>query len=70
MEYTANNNETMVNYLSSSTSAVNQNYSQPTVDPESLSFKMKNNFVLLYSIPEGKSNETLPSIEKDEMIEK
>ena len=70
MEYTANNNETLVNYLSTSTSAVNQNYSQPTVNTESLSFKMKNNCILTFSMPNVEPPETSPKIEKDEITEK
>ena len=70
MENTGNNNETLVNYLSTSTSAVNQNYSQPTVNTESLSFKMKNNFIIAFSMPDVEIQETSPKIEKDEIIEK
>lgn len=70
MENTGNNNETLVNYLSTSTSAVNQNYSQPTVNTESLSFKMQNNFIITFAIPDVESQETLPKIEKDNLIEK
>jgi|ABSN01.1.fsa_nt_gi hypothetical protein len=70
MENTGNNNETLVNYLSTSTSAVNQNYFQPTVNTESLSFKMKNNFILTFSMPDVEPQEISPKIEKDETIEK
>jgi hypothetical protein len=68
LENTGNNNETLVNYLSTSTSAVNQNYSQPTVNTESLSFKMKNNFILTFSMPDVEPKETPPKIEMDETI--
>lgn len=70
MEYTGNNNETMVNYLSTSTSAVNQNYSQPTVNTESLSFKMKDNFILTFSLQDILPQEISPNVEMDETIEK
>lgn len=69
MEYTANDSETLVNYLSTSTSAVNQNYSEPTVNTESLSFKMKNNYILTFSMPNVEPPETLPKIEKDELTQ-
>jgi hypothetical protein len=69
MEYMGNNNETMVNYLSTSTSAVNQNYSQPTVNTESLSFKMKDNFIFTFIIQDDLSHEISPKVEKDETIE-
>lgn len=70
MEYMGNNNETMVNYLSTSTSAVDQNYSQPTVNTESLSFKMKDNFILAFSLQDILSQEISPKVERDETIEK
>lgn len=70
MEYMGNNNETMVNYLSTSTSAVNQNYSQPTVNTESLSFKMKDNFILTFSIQDDLSHDMSPKLVRDETIEK
>jgi hypothetical protein len=68
MENTGNNNETLVNYLSTSTSAVNQNYSQPTANTESLSFKMKNNFILTFSMQDIEPQEISPNIEMDETI--
>lgn len=51
-------NENMVNYTTSSTSAINLNYQVPTVDTESLSFKIKNNVLITFSVQDIAVSET------------
>lgn len=61
------NNENLVNYMTTSTSAVNQNYSEPTVNTESLSFKIKNNFMIAFTMTENESDKDSPSKDKDNL---
>jgi len=58
MEHSINMNENMVNYTTSSTSAINLNYQVPTVDTESLSFKIKNNVLITFSVQDIAVSET------------
>ena len=59
-----NRKENLVNYITTSTSAINQNYQAPTVDPESLSFKIKNNILITFSMQEINAPESI--LKKDE----
>lgn len=61
------NSETLVNYMSTSTSAVNQDYSEPTVNTESLSFKIKNNFVIAFTMTDNEPIQESPIKDKDEI---
>lgn len=69
MENIKNNNEVLVNFLSNSTAADYQNYTEPTVNTESLSFKMKNNYLITFEFPEIEPRDQTPKTEKEELVD-
>ncbi|MFA5805990.1 MAG: hypothetical protein WC879_15240 [Melioribacteraceae bacterium] len=67
MKHIINRNENLVNYITSSTSAINESYQVPTVDTESLSFKIKNNVLITFSLQDIIVPETSQKKEKEEL---
>lgn len=70
MDIYINRNENLVNYTTTSTSAINQGYEVPTSDPESLFFKIKNNVHISFTFQDLKSPESIEKKEKDELNNK